>query len=63
MAEKDKVCRECGYLTTEKKCPNCNSSNFLDKFKGRAYIFNVKNSQVAQKLEVKNNGKFAIKYG
>lgn len=59
----DKVCKECGYFTSETKCPNCESENFVDKFKGTAYIFNMKESEIAEKINAKTNGKFALKYG
>jgi len=61
MAKK-KVCKKCGLLTTEDKCPMCNSNQLLDKYKGRAVILNAKESTVAEKLEIKNNGQYALKY-
>lgn len=64
MAEKkEHVCKQCGYLTTDIKCPNCNAENSIaDKPKGLAVIFNMKESQIGEKLQVKTNGKFALKY-
>jgi len=62
MAVKDKVCKNCGYLTTEDKCPNCDSNAFLEKYKGKVLVFDAKSSVVAKKLEIKNNGKYALKY-
>lgn len=63
MAEKEKACKECGYLTTEKKCPNCGNQNLLEKYKGTVLILNAKESKVAETLSIKNNGKYALKYG
>jgi len=63
MANKDRVCKNCGYLTQEEKCPNCESKQFLDKYKGSVAILDAKNSVVAEKLEIKNKGRFALKYG
>lgn len=60
---KDRPCKECGYLTQESQCPNCGSNHFLEKFKGKVLILDFKNSQVAEKLNIKSNGKFALKYG
>lgn len=60
--EKEKVCSNCGYFTTEKVCPLCNSNSFAEKSKGKAIIFNSKESIIAEKLEVEHNGKFALKY-
>ncbi len=63
MAEKKKVCKNCGHLTAEKKCPLCLSNQFIEKYKGSAVIFDAQNSIVAEKLQKNVNGKFAIKYG
>lgn len=63
MAEKLKVCKECGYMTTEKQCPMCSSKQFVEKHKGSVLVLDSKNSQVAQTLNIKNNGKYALKYG
>ncbi len=64
VEKKKKPCRNCGYLTTEKKCANCGSEGYAEKYKGRAVIFDMKRSQVAKKLDdVKINGEFALKYG
>lgn len=63
MAEKDKACKNCGCLTNEKECPTCKSKQFVEKFKGKAILLEATNSIVADKMEKKVNGKFAIKYG
>jgi len=62
MALKKKVCKSCGYFTDENVCPLCSSNSFADKFKGKVVIFDKNDSIVAKKLEIKNNGMFAIKY-
>ena len=62
MASKKKVCKECGFLTEEKSCPNCNSANLQEKYKGSAYILNSEESEIAQKLNKKNKGIYALKY-
>ncbi len=61
--EKKKACKECGYLTIEKECPSCGSKSFLEKHKGKVVIFNSKSSIVSEKLNIKNNGMYALKYG
>jgi RNA polymerase subunit RPABC4/transcription elongation factor Spt4 len=63
MAEKQKACKECGFITIEKECSNCGSKVFLEKYKGRVAIIESKDSVIAQKLNLTSNGKFAIKYG
>ena len=60
--DKKKVCKECGFLTNEKVCPNCESTSFLDKYKGCVAIFDSKKSVVSEKLGIEKNGMFALKY-
>ncbi len=62
MVVKNKVCKNCGFLTTEDVCPNCGSKEFLDKYKGEVLILDFKRSEIAKKLGITSNGKFAIKY-
>ena len=65
MAEskKKRVCKDSGALTTESVCPITGSKNFLDKYKGEVFIFDPNNSKVADKLGLKHEGNFAMKYG
>ena len=63
MADKTKACKDCGYLTAEKQCPMCSGKQFVEKYKGAVVIFDVKKSKVAEVLSIKNNGKYALKYG
>jgi len=62
MAVKKKVCKECGRLVTENICKVCNSNKLLDKYKGNVIVVNAKESIVAKKLNIKDNGNFALKY-
>jgi DNA-directed RNA polymerase subunit E" len=62
MAKKKKVCKVCGRLTEENKCPICPSSQLLEKYKGTAVILDAKRSEIAEKLEIKDNGEYALKY-
>ncbi len=39
MVVKDKACKECGHLTKEEVCENCNSRQFADKYKGTIVVF------------------------
>lgn len=64
MAEKkDHVCKQCGYFTTENKCPNCSAENSIaEKYKGVVGILNMKESEIGKKINANSNGKFAIKF-
>lgn len=63
MADKKKICKECGYFTEEEECINCGATSFAEKHKGKAIIFNAKESKIAEKLNANQKGTYAIKYG
>jgi RNA polymerase subunit RPABC4/transcription elongation factor Spt4 len=63
VREKRKACSQCGNLSVADKCPACGSNQFLDKYKGEVAVFNATESEIAQKLTIKNNGNFALRYG
>ena len=58
---KAKACKICNKIFEGDKCPNCDSKNFTDNFKGRTVILNPEKSEIAQKLNFKGKGNFAIK--
>ena len=58
---KQKACRICKKIYEGEKCPNCGSKESTDSFKGKVYILNPERSEIAQKLNIKNKGEFAIK--
>lgn len=63
MALKNKVCKGCGRLTKEEDCPVCGpQTKLLEKYKGMVLVFNAKESIVADKLDIKDNGIYAMKY-
>ena len=61
MAIKKRVCKSCGYFTEDKECPLCGSNSFIEKYKGKVVIFE-EDSIVAEKLQIKNKGMFAMKF-
>ena len=62
MVNKDRVCKECGHLTLENKCEICGSTKLGDRFKGKIVVFDVKHSVLAEKLGIKQPGRYALKY-
>jgi RNA polymerase subunit RPABC4/transcription elongation factor Spt4 len=62
MAEKQKVCKNCGHMTLEKQCPLCKGNSFAEKPKGKVVIFDKDTSEIAKKADIEHNGSFAIKY-
>jgi len=58
---KQKACKICKKIYDGEKCPICESRESTDSFKGKVYILNPEKSEIAQKLNIKNKGEFAIK--
>ncbi len=59
---KAKACKICKKIYEEgDKCPNCDAKESTTSFKGRIVIINPEKSEIAQKLNIKNKGNFAIK--
>ncbi len=42
-------------------CPNCNSNQFTDNWKGRIAIIDVNKSEIAKKIGITLKGEYAIK--
>ncbi len=61
MAKKEKACLSCKKIHEGDKCPNCGESTSSETFKGRVYIFNTEDSQVAKNMKINKKGEFAIK--
>ncbi|MBU2104803.1 MAG: DNA-directed RNA polymerase subunit E'' [Nanoarchaeota archaeon] len=58
---KQKACKICSAIYDGEKCPNCESKESTEGFKGRIVVLNPEKSEVAQKLKLKEKGNFAIK--
>lgn len=59
---KTKACKLCNTILEEgDRCPKCGSKEITDSSKGRVVILNPEKSEVAQKLNIKEKGNFAIK--
>lgn len=58
---KSKACKICKTIFEGEKCPKCESKESSDSFKGRIVILNPEKSEIAQKLNIKEKGNFAIK--
>ena len=58
---KPKACKICNKIYEGDKCPRCESREFTENFKGRIFITNPEKSEIAQKLNIKSKGNFAIK--
>ncbi len=58
---KQKACKICNTIYEGEKCPKCESKESTDSFKGRIIVLNPEKSEIAQKLNLKGKGNFAIK--
>ena len=59
---KEKACRECRYLIDEgDKCPNCSGTTFTTFWRGYVVILDSENSEIANKMGITSNGKFALR--
>ncbi|MBT4257815.1 DNA-directed RNA polymerase subunit E'' [archaeon] len=59
---KEKACKICNTIYDEgNKCPKCDAKEFTDGFKGKIYVTNPEKSEIAEKLNIKGKGLFAIK--
>ncbi|MDO8528394.1 MAG: transcription elongation factor subunit Spt4 [Nanoarchaeota archaeon] len=58
---KEKACKLCKTIFEGEKCPSCGSKESVEGFKGRIAVINPEKSEIAQKLNIKGKGNFAIK--
>ena len=59
---KAKACKLCNTIYEGgEKCPKCESKESVESFKGRIIVQNPEKSEIAQKLNLKDKGEFAIK--
>lgn len=58
---KDKACKICSTIYEGAKCPKCDSTEHTESYKGRIYVKDPEKSEIAQKLNLKDKGNFAIK--
>ena len=58
---KIKACKICNKIYEGDKCPSCDSKESTDTIKGRIIILDPQKSEIANKLNLKNKGEFAIK--
>ena len=58
---KEKACKSCRVIYEGTKCPKCSSTDKVDTFKGKVYVLDPENSEIAKSLGIKEKGHFAIK--
>ncbi|MFW6195726.1 MAG: transcription elongation factor subunit Spt4 [Thermoplasmatota archaeon] len=55
-----KACKKCNHLTEENECPLC-GGEVSREWQGYLVIIDHEHSQLAKKMGIKTNGKFALK--
>lgn len=59
-----KACKQCKAIYEGgNECSKCGSHESTDSFKGKITLLDTEKSEVAQHLNIKNKGMYAIKLG
>ena len=55
-----RACKHCSYMTEEETCPLCGNATSKE-WQGYVVILDHTNSQIAERMGINANGKFALK--
>ncbi|MBU0760417.1 MAG: DNA-directed RNA polymerase subunit E'' [Nanoarchaeota archaeon] len=58
---KQKACKKCRTVYKGAKCPRCGSEESTDTFKGKIFVLNPEESEIAKKIKLNEKGEYAIK--
>lgn len=58
---KEKVCKNCKLFVESEQCPICKESNFTNSYQGKLNILDANKSFIAQQINIKEKGRYAIK--
>jgi len=57
----EKACKNCRLIIAQGDvCPLCGSTELTTKWSGYVVILDVENSEIAKKLNIKVNGRYAL---
>lgn len=56
-----RACRVCKIITEENACPICKGTDLSDDYSGLLIVVDPESSQMAQKMEIKKEGRYALK--
>ncbi|MBI2651815.1 DNA-directed RNA polymerase subunit E'' [Candidatus Woesearchaeota archaeon] len=59
---KKKVCKKCKLFVEGNICPLCKGNQFSLNWHGRLYILDPAKSIIAEKIDMKVKGEYAIKF-
>ncbi|MBS3119432.1 DNA-directed RNA polymerase subunit E'' [Candidatus Woesearchaeota archaeon] len=57
-----KVCKNCKLFVDGVTCPTCKGNQFSTVWQGRISVIDADKSVLAEKLEMKQKGEYALKY-
>ena len=58
---KENICKKCKLFVDGNVCPVCKGNQFTNIFKGKLQILDANKSFVAEQMEIKEKGRYAIK--
>lgn len=56
-----RACRSCKNLTNDQICPVCKGNEFSDDYSGLLIVLDPEDSLLAEKLNTKEEGAYALK--
>lgn len=56
-----RACRTCKMITDENVCPNCRSTDLGDDYSGLLIVLDAENSQLAEKMAIEKEGRYALR--
>jgi len=57
----ERACRDCHRIVKGDDCPVCHSGALSSDWSGYVIIIDPARSRIAQKMDIKTRGKFALK--
>lgn len=61
MSTRERACRNCRRIVTGNVCDNCGSTNLTENYQGLLIIINPERSKIAEVLNAKKPGYYAVK--
>lgn len=58
---KERACKTCRRIVKGQTCPHCKTYTLSYEYNGLVIINDYQNSKIAKKLNVDENGKYALK--
>ncbi|MGD2142659.1 MAG: transcription elongation factor subunit Spt4 [Candidatus Bathyarchaeota archaeon] len=56
-----RACRICKIITEEPACPLCRGTDLSDDYSGLLVVLDPNGSQLAQKMEITEEGQYALR--